>query len=80
MKKLTIFAILFLSIALSTSFALPSFWYSGTAYNNLGQIIVSPALVELNIKITDGTNTYIENFIRRIGALPVNDFGVFLSK
>lgn len=78
MKNLFITTLVLLGLISTTSFSLPNFWYSATAYNNLGQIIVSPTMVETYITVSDGTNTYIEQFLSGgVGALAVNDFGVF---
>lgn len=78
MKKLLITTLFLLGIFTSTTFSLPNFWYSGTAYNSMGQIIVSPQQIEVYISVTDGTNTYIEQYLSGgVGAQNVNDFGVF---
>jgi len=78
MQKITsIFLTVFILFSVNL-FALPNFWISGTAYNNIGQIIVSPNTIEVQATISDGVNTYIEQFLDAgVGAIDVNEFGVF---
>jgi hypothetical protein len=77
MRKLSfIIAILTIFFMVNSAYSLPNFWYSGVAYNSLGQIMPN-ANVEVNITVTDGSLTYIEQFLSGgTGPIPSDPFGV----
>lgn len=62
----------------NSAFSLPNFWYSGVAYTTAGQI--SPnSVLEVSITITDGTNSYHEEYLESpgVGTVSSDAFGVF---
>lgn len=74
MKKFILILTLLLTVSTITkTFALPNFWFSGTAYNQLGQIIVSPSNVDVFVKINDGINIFTETHT----GISVSPFGMF---
>lgn len=78
-KYMKRYLLLFLIVGLMSVravFALPNFWFSGTAYNNLGQII-SGGSVEVDVNVSDGTHSYFEQFLTSgKGPLPTDAFGI----
>lgn len=62
----------------NSAFSLPTFWYSGVAYTSAGQI--SPnSVLEVSVTITDGTNSYHEEYLESpgVGTATSDAFGVF---
>lgn len=73
LKKFQIITILLLFAIVTNMQALPPFWYSGTAYNSSGQIIISPNTVDVFVKISDGINIFTETH----NLVNVSPFGMF---
>lgn len=76
MKRFFILSSIAILLCSLNLFSLPNFWYSGVAYNTMGQIVANGSL-EVNVTITDGSSTYVENFLSG-GTGPVSSdaFGV----
>ena len=73
--RLFVFALAFF-VTTQLSYSLPTFWYSGVAYNSAGQIITYPTDVEVNITINDGSTIFTETFTGG-AAVPTDPFGIF---
>ena len=77
MRKIIIATIFLIALITSSAYSLPNFWYNGVAYNTSGQIIVSPSQVEIRAELTDGTNTFIEEFLQADEkAVNTDEFGI----
>lgn len=76
MKKFFLLFLIICLMSVRSVFSLPNFWFSGTAYNNLGQIIAGGS-VEVDVNVTDGTHTYFEQFLSSgKGPLSTDAFGI----
>jgi hypothetical protein len=73
MKRFSILLVAVLTISFTTAFSLPNFWYSAVAYNAAGQVITTGPLAQVDVTITDGTNSDSQTFF----GVPVDAFGIF---
>lgn len=75
MKKFFSVCLFFIVFFFGTTFAVPNFWFSGVAYNTSGQVLPGTP-VEVLINLTDGVNTFSEQFVSP-GTVLTDAFGIF---
>ncbi|OGU59233.1 MAG: hypothetical protein A2X64_01700 [Ignavibacteria bacterium GWF2_33_9] len=75
MKRLFTILFFIFAFAPSVSFSISDFSYSGVAYDNTGQIIISQN-IEVQVQINDGTTLFLEEFLSS-ASVSTNEFGVF---